>query len=575
MLKEFVSYIKSNWVAFLIGGLLAIVSGLLAIVPNYIIRYFVDGILAENLTTNQFHILLLILFGVAVAIYLSDAVWVVLLFGKSSSYARELRTKLFQKLLELRSPFYQDFRSGDLITRMTSDIDSLSNTLAFGFLIMVQDGTWMISVLSVMLFTISWQLTLVAVIPLILFGVFIGYVGIIADKKYEESRDAVAQLSNEVLEVVEGVRVMRAYGKKEIEQARFQERTQEVVTKANDMNQIFAIFVPAAKVTMGIAIGLGLGIGAYFVDRGMMTVGQLIAFQIYLGMLNGCVWGLSDIVGIYQSGKVSFRKIDELAKARDHVEPSGEIKIPEIDTIEFADYSFTYPGDDRQHLQNIDLRLDKGKTLGIVGPTGAGKSTLVKQLLRQFAVSQPEKLKINGHPITELDNQTLAALIGYVPQDHILFSRTVRENILFGNKQAEASDLGHAIEMADFTKDIGNMAEGLETLIGEKGVAISGGQKQRVSMARALIRQPDLLILDDSLSAVDAKTEQAIIANIQDLRKGSTNIIITHRLSAVAHADWVVVIQDGRITEEGSPQDLLDRKGWYYEQYQRQQMEEV
>lgn len=574
MLKAFAQFISKHKLAYLMGGLLAILSGLLAIVPNYIIQHFVDTIVNQQLTAQLLGKLLLLFILTALIIYLVDVSWLIILFGKSALFTKEIRQTLFRRLTYLKMPFYEKYRSGDLITRMTSDVDALGDTLAYGFLILVSDGTWMVSVLTVMFITISWKLALISIVPLLVFGVLVYYLGMEVDRRYEKSRDAVAQLSNEVLEVVEGVRVMRAYGKKELEQLRFQKRTREVMEKFNHMTLLNGLWGPLANVFTGLSTALGLGLGAYYVDKGQISIGQLISFQIYLGMLNGAIWGMADLVAIYQQGKVSYRKIAELRDADDQVEESGSLIIDRIEEIEFNNYEFSYPATDCPVVKGLTFKLEAGQTLGIVGKTGAGKSTLIRQLLRQYPVKDPNSIQINGIPITEYDRQALARLIGYVPQDHVLFSRSVRDNILFGKEQALEEDLAQAIETADFNKDIDRMAKGLETLIGEKGVAISGGQKQRVSMARALIREPELLILDDSLSAVDAKTERAIIKNIQEARAGKTNIIITHRLSAIAHADQVLVLDKGQIVERGTPQDLLKAQGWYYEQYTSQQIEE-
>jgi ABC-type multidrug transport system fused ATPase/permease subunit len=320
-------------------------------------------------------------------------------------------------------------------------------------------------------------------------------------------------------------------------------------------------------------MGVGLTYSGFLVSQGQMTLGQLIAFQIYLGMLSGAVWGLSDIVLVYQQGNVSFRKIEELLTAEDTLEKSGSLVVEKIEQIDFEDYMFKYPTSEAVTLKNIDFHLERGETLGIVGKTGSGKTTLVKQLLRQYPVGETGAIRINGRLIQDYDMKALEGLIGYVPQEHILFSKTVGHNIRFGNPLAGEEDMSEAIESADFSKDLDRMSEGLATLIGEKGVSISGGQKQRVSIARALIRQPDLLVLDDSLSAVDAKTERAIINNIQEIRQDKTNVIVTHRLSAVAEADKVLVLEDGKIVEVGTPSELLANKGWYYNQYMTQQME--
>lgn len=575
MLLALWQYVKKHPIVYITGGSLAVISSLFYLIPNYLIQLFVDGIVESSLTTANLKNYLLIYAVTMVLIYLTEAGWVVLIFGQSMKYQKELRTNLFRHLLTLRAPFYERLRSGDLMTRMTTDIDFMGQSIGYGFMLIVADGALMLGVLAMMIVTISWQATLLSSVPLVIFGFIVYRLGMEVDKRYEKSRDEVAKLSNEVLEVVDGVRVMRAYGKKALEQARFQEKTEKVMARANDLIWINGAFRQVARVFSGLSIAIGLLYGGYLVGEGQMTIGELVTFQIYLSYLNGSIWGMSDLVAVYQQGKVSYRKIHELETADDLVEKSGRVSINQIDSIQFENYQFTYPDDDNATLADVSFTLKAGETLGIVGKTGSGKSTLIKQLLRQYPMSQDGDILINQEPMTTYKVDDLEKLIGYVPQEHILFSKTVRHNIEFGNSEANESGFSAAIQTADFEKDIKNMSEGLETLIGEKGVAISGGQKQRVSMARAMIREPELLILDDSLSAVDAKTEQAIIANIQSVRANKTTIIVTHRLSAVSHADYILVVEDGRISESGTPAELLASKGWFYQQYEKQQMEEV
>ena len=573
MLKMFWNYIKKHPVAYGIATFFALLSSALAIVPNLMIQRFIDAIVANTLVKDNIGNYLLIFFISIVCIYIVDVIWVITLFGQSYHYQSSLRSQVYKKLLHLRTPFYERFRSGDLMTRMTSDIDYLGDTIGYGFMLIVSNVTWTISVLTIMIATTSWQASLVSVLPLIVFGFIVFKLWAKIDVLYEDNRDTVAKLSNEVLEMVDGVRVMRAYGKKELEQERFQKRTSQVLEKANNLVIYNGAIGQIAKLLTGLSMGIGLTFSGYLVSQGSMTLGQLIAFQIYLGMLSGAVWGLSDIVLVYQQGNVSFRKIEELLNADDTLEKNGHTPVEKINQIEFKDYVFKYPTGDQVTLKKIDFELKRGETLGIVGKTGSGKTTLVKQLLRQYPVGETGAIRINGLNIQDYDVKGLEGLIGYVPQEHILFSKTVGHNIRFGNFTATEMDMSEAIESADFSKDVDRMSEGLETLIGEKGVSISGGQKQRVSIARALIRQPDLLVLDDSLSAVDAKTERAIIDNIREIRQDKTNVIVTHRLSAVAEADKVIVLEDGVITEMGTPIELLNNKGWYYNQYMTQQME--
>lgn len=574
MLNSIGNYIKKHPTQYLMGGLTAIISSLLYIVPNYIIQLFVDEIVTSRMTMNSLWQYLFYFSVFAILIYITEAIWVFILFGHSNRYQKELRTFSFRKLVYFRSQFYEKFRSGDLMTRMTSDIDSMGMLLGFGLMIVLADGSMLLSFLAVMFFSISWEVTIVSLIPLIIFGIIIYFVSKEVDIRYEAVRDSVAQLSNEVLEVVDGVRVMRAYGHKELEQERFQRKTQNVVDKANRLAIINGLFGQVAKLFGGLSIAIGLAYCSYLLSKGSLSVGQLVSFQLYLSMLSGSVWGMSEIVVIYQQAKVSFSKIQELLEATDDMEEDGKQDIDSINSIQFNQYSFQYRDAHNKSLNDINFELKKGQTLGIVGKTASGKTTIIKQLLRQYPIDTRGSIHINNLPIQDYRRESLESLIGYVPQEHILFSQTIKYNILFGNQKAtEDFDLKEAIANADFTKDIDRMSEGLETLIGEKGVAISGGQKQRVSIARALIRQPDLLILDDSLSAVDAKTEKAIINNIRKLRADKTNIIVTHRLSAVSQADIIIVVEDGRIIEMGNAAELIKAGGWYYAQYKIQQAE--
>ncbi|MFW7374014.1 ABC transporter ATP-binding protein [Vagococcus fluvialis] len=573
MLKTFWTYIKKHPVVYGIATFFALLSSVLAIMPNLMIQRFIDAIVDQTLAKENLWVYLITFLISIICIYVVDVIWVITLFGQSYRYQSELRKKVYQKLLHLRTPFYEKFRSGDLMTRMTSDIDYLGDTIGYGFMLIVSNVTWTISVLTIMIMTTSWKAALVSVLPLILFGYIVFKLWTKIDVLYEDNRDSVAKLSNEVLEMVDGVRVMRAYGKKDLEQERFQKRTSQVLKKANNLVVYNGVIAQIAKLLTGLSMGVGLTYSGFLVSQGQMTLGQLIAFQIYLGMLSGAVWGLSDIVLVYQQGNVSFRKIEELLTAEDTLEKSGSLVVEKIEQIDFEDYMFKYPTSEAVTLKTIDFHLKCGETLGIVGKTGSGKTTLVKQLLRQYPVGETGAIRINGRLIQDYDMKALEGLIGYVPQEHILFSKTVGHNIRFGNPLAGEEDMSEAIESADFSKDLDRMSEGLATLIGEKGVSISGGQKQRVSIARALIRQPDLLVLDDSLSAVDAKTERAIINNIQEIRQDKTNVIVTHRLSAVAEADKVLVLEDGKIVEAGTPSELLANKGWYYNQYMTQQME--
>ncbi|MCW6675186.1 ABC transporter ATP-binding protein/permease [Aerococcaceae bacterium NML171108] len=571
MIQELMQYIKRHKWLYLLVFIALMVDYSLTIIPTMVTQRVIDAIAMQHLTVQLLNEQLLLLIVTTILFYITEYIWIKYLYSSSARFKFELRMRLFNKLIRMRVPFYEKFRSGDMMTRFTNDINDVSELLGYGSMSLLFGLGTILFVVPAM-FTISIEISLMAMLPIIILGVIVFYVGKWQEKAMEESREAVASLSNEVLEVVEGIRVTRAYGKKELGASRFRKRTSELATKANAIMKYGAIYGRIANTMLAISTIIVLGVGGYYMQQGNLTLGKVVALQMYTLMLMEPMWVLSDFILVYQASKVAFGKISELLSTSDDMEEDGELILDQPEVIEFKNYDFKYANSEQNVLKQINIRLEKGKTLGIVGKTGSGKTTLVRQLLRQYPVGSGNLL-INGQPVTDYQRSSVEAQIGYVPQEHVLFSRTVQANIEIGKANASRKEIDYSVAAASFTQDLERMSEGYETLVGEKGVSISGGQKQRISIARAFIKNPSVLILDDSLSAVDARTERIIIENIQALRQGKTNIIVTHRLSAVNHADWVIVLDEGKIIEEGTPAQLLAQKGWYYEQHERQQLE--
>ncbi|HEL2382845.1 TPA: ABC transporter ATP-binding protein [Streptococcus suis] len=572
MFKLIFDYVKQHKWLYLVVVVTLIIYDITLLIPTQIIQRMVDILtkngLTEQILVQEMGLLLLVTF----LNYGMGFIWHLKLFQASVNFKFDMQQRAFKKMVTMRTPFYEKFRSGDVMTRFSTDVDGLMEMVGYGLMIVVYSGGMLAFIIPTMIL-IDWKISFLAILPMIFMAVAFFFIGRKQDQAIDANREAVAQLNNEVLEVVEGIRVTRAYSKKAAQKAQFQERTKELADGGDRITSLQSLYNPLATVGLGLSTILVLVLGAGAVKSGQLSLGQVIALQLYVSSLLEPFWTLADFILVYQTGKTSFEKLQELIETGDDLEVDGSVEIAELDSISFKNYSFSYPQSDRPSLQEINWTLKAGQTVGIVGKTGSGKTSLVRQLLRQYPVGQGEFL-VNHQSVLAFKRSSLEQKIGYVPQEHILFSKSVGENIAFGKRDSSLEEIEAAIATAAFSQDLERMSHGLDTMIGERGVSISGGQKQRISIARAFLREPDLLILDDSLSAVDARTEGQIIQNIQKERAGKTNVIVTHRLSAVNHADWVVVLDEGRIVEEGRPEDLLAQEGWYYEQYQRQQSQE-
>lgn len=572
MFSLYLETIRKHSKKFSIAFVAIIITAIAELAPTYIIQLFIDNMVAGELTRKIGIAFLFALFMAAVIAYIGNAILMYLVFGESFSLIHHIRIKIFKRLLGMRSSFYEQFRSGDLMTRMTEDIPTIGYVMAWFFMAVVLDGVTIITLMVLMLGFISWKLTLLSLIPLLIYGVIMYFLTSKVEKSYEIMRESVTHLNDQVLEVVEGVRVIRTTSKAAEELFHFKEKTAAVNQSNNAYIKITGLYNQAASLFSAIAMVIGMGYGAQLLQMGEVTLGMLVSFQLYLTMLNYSIWDIASIFSDIQQGRVAYRKIRELEETQDHLSKSGLLKLDHIHSIEWQNYGFKYPLQSQPSLRDIQVTLKEGETLGIVGKTGSGKTTLIRQLLRQWPVGNQGRLLINGQAIEDYDLQSLSQQFAYVPQEHFLFSQSVKENILFSNPTASDQDLDQVLQAADLAKDIDQLSRGLETLVGEKGVALSGGQKQRLAIARALIAKAPILILDDALSAVDANTERTIINHIHELRSGQTNLIVTHRLSAVQTADYIIVLDQGRIIQEGTPVELQNQSGWYADQYHLQQM---
>lgn len=513
------------------------------------------------------------IFILLLVIYWITYIWMHKLFGGSNLVERLLRSRFMNHLMTMTPSFFERNRTGDLMARATNDIRAVSATVGFGMLTLVDSTIYLTVVLFAMGFLVSWKLTLAAVLPLPLIAIAMIFYGKAIHDRYSLAQDAFGDMNDQVLESVSGVRVIRAYVQERLDEKRFSDITEDVYNKNMAVARVDAFFEPTIRFCVGLSYIIGLTYGIYLVFRNQITLGDLVSFNMYLGMIVWPMFAIGELINIMQRGGASLERIDETLNSKADVQSAtNPVHVANPTRIELNDVTFRYPSSTIDNLTNVSLTLNQGQTLGVVGRTGSGKSTLLKQLLREYPTGNGEIL-ISGVPIQQISLDQLHSWMGYVPQEQILFSKSVRQNIQFGLDNADDDTIMKAITAAAFQNDLGTLSDGLDTLVGERGVSLSGGQKQRVSLSRAFIANPDVLILDDALSAVDARTEAQIIENIRQERAGKTTLISTHRLSAVQHADMIIVLDNGHIVERGTHQELLDLNGWYREQYDRQQVE--
>ncbi|MFJ7827723.1 ABC transporter ATP-binding protein [Psychrobacillus sp. NPDC096623] len=568
-------FFKDHWKRYTVAVSILIIASAFEVLPPWLVGEAIDSITTGVMTKESLMQYVLYFVGIIIVGYALNFIWQYQLFGGSITIERILRSKLNLKFLNMTPTFYEKNRTGDLMARATNDLNAVATTAGFGIMTLIDSTMYMAALILAMGFIISWKLTFFAILPIPILAFIMQYLGKIIHEKYMVAQDAFGDLNDRVLESVAGVRVIRAYVQERADEQKFADMSEEVYEKNMVVERIDALFGPITKVGTGISYVVALGYGSYLVSKGEMTVGNLITFNVYLGMAIWPMFAIGELINVMQRGNASLDRVQEtLDYDQDVKDPTSPVHLNSVDSIGFEDVGFQYPLSQVKNLQNIRVNLQKGQTLGIVGKTGSGKTTFMKQLLKEYPIGVGQ-LTIGDTAISAQTKDQVLEWIGYVPQDHVLFSRTIRQNILFGKEDATEDELEEAIRLAHFQQDLMNLPMGLETLVGEKGVSLSGGQKQRVSIARALIKNPEILLLDDSLSAVDAKTEAKIIENIQNERSGKTTIITTHRLSGIQHADHIIVLDEGLIVEEGSHEELLAQNGWYKEQYDRQQLEGV
>jgi ATP-binding cassette, subfamily B, multidrug efflux pump len=568
-------YFKQEKKAYITGIAILMFVALLQLVPPKVIGIIVDLIRTETITKVSLlkYVSFLILAGLSM--YVLRYYWRIMIFGSSVKLSKLLRNKLYEHFTSMSQSFYQKKRVGDLMAHATNDISAVQQTAGAGVLTFVDSIATGGFVIIAMAFTISWKLTLIALIPLPFMAVLTNWYGTLLHKRFHKAQEAFSSLNDKTQESINGIKVIKTFGQEKEDIEDFEKLSEDVVQKNISVAKVDSLFDPTISIIVGISFFLSLSFGAKFVIEEELTIGQLVSFTSYLGLLIWPMLAFGWLFNIVERGRASYDRINGLLSEKIEM-PDVQNALEEVPSgdIEYALESFTYPKETEPVLNDIFFALERGQTLGIVGKTGAGKTTLLKLLIREFEGYKGD-IYFGGNSLKSYKMDSLREAIGYVPQDHFLFSASIAENIAFTNPMVSQEVIEAAAQTAHIHQDILQFTEGYGTVVGERGVSLSGGQKQRISIARAILMDAEVLVLDDSLSAVDAQTEEKILKALKENRVDKTTIITAHRLSAIQHANLILVLDEGRIVERGTHTELMERDGWYKEMFERQQLEEL
>ncbi|MBT9491808.1 MAG: ATP-binding cassette domain-containing protein [Paucibacter sp.] len=576
-LKQMIAgFVRRHWPSYAAAAVMLFSIALLTVWIPRQVGHVVDGLVAGSLHGQALLQQLALLVGCGVMIYLLRVGWRLALFAAAYRLGQELRTRLYQ-VLTLQGPvFFQAKRTGDLMALATNDIDAVEMAAGEALLAAFDGSLTLILVLAMMTFGVDWRLGLAALIPFPFMAYAFWRISEKVHQAWQSSLGRFSGLNQHVQEGLSGVRTLRALGLTERNAKQFSELADSAGEASFQAQRWEAAFEPAVGMTLSAALTIALGLGGYLVARQELTIGQLTAFTMYLGQLIWPMFAAGWVLSLLERGRAAWDRLLPVLDAPITLNDKGSQALPERATIEFDKVSFAYANTDRMAIADVSLRLQPGQTLGLVGPTGAGKSTLLHLLLRQFEPNSGS-IKIGGHALADLSLQALRQGLAWVPQEPFLFSASIAENIGLAKPNACAAEIEAAARMAAVHDDITRLPNGYATEIGERGVTLSGGQRQRVAMARALLSDAPLLLLDDALSAVDTGTETQILEHLRELRLARpdrSSLIVSHRLSAVMDADHIAVLQQGRITEQGSHAELLAIEGgWYAAQWRYQQLE--
>ncbi|EPY1567027.1 TPA: SmdA family multidrug ABC transporter permease/ATP-binding protein [Raoultella planticola] len=565
-------YFRREWRRYLGAIALLAIIAVLQLIPPKVVGIVVDGVTRQHYTAEKVWMWIGALVLIAVMVYLLRYVWRVLLFGASYQLAVELREDFYRQLSRQHPAFYLRHRTGDLIARATNDVDRVVFAAGEGVLTLVDSMVMGCAVLIVMSTQISWQLTLLALLPMPVMALVIKRNGDALHERFRVAQAAFSSLNDRTQESLTSIRMIKAFGLEDRQSAQFTADAADTGRKNMRVARIDARFDPTIYIAIGTANLLAIGGGSWMVLQGSMTLGQLTSFVMYLGLMIWPMLALAWMFNIVERGSAAYSRIRTMLEEAPTVNDGHELAPEGRGALSVAVREFIYPQANKASLEKVNFVLQPGQMLGICGPTGAGKSTILALIQRHFDVTQGD-IRFHDIPLTRLQLDSWRARLAVVNQTPFLFSDTVANNIALGRPDATPEQIEHVARLASVHDDILRLPQGYETEVGERGVMLSGGQKQRISIARALLLEAEILILDDALSAVDGRTEHQILHNLRQWGEGRTVIISAHRLSALTEASEILVMQHGHIVQRGRHDGLVAQPGWYRDMYRYQQLE--
>ena len=565
--RWFISYYKTKYI---LAIFFLFLSNLVGLIPPYITGRLTDAIFEGSIGLNTFLIILALDLVVIAIKYFFAMGWSYFTFRAANEIDYKTRDNLMTKFLGQSLKFFEKYSTGSLMGKSTNDVDSISNLAGIGTLSLFDSTVFPIIIIIMMMVVVDVKLTLLAIIPLPI----LAYLSIlIGDKimvRWSKVQRAFDKLNTNVLEDIEGIRIIRVFNLQESRRNKFEESGRNLLDRNMDVVKYQALLTPVQRIIPAFTFIIGIGYGSILISKGEISIGQLVSFTYYLNMLVWPMHAFGNFINLKQQANASMDRVQEVLDYKEDIlESHKAIDISTNPDIEFINHSFKYPSSKEDVLKDLNIKIPKGKSLGILGKTGSGKSTFVKQLLHLYPM-RTNSIFINGDRLHKYTISSIRERIGYVPQKHMIFSKSIRDNIKLSKPDASDEEVMEAIRLADFEKDLKIFPKGLDTLCGERGVSLSGGQKQRIGIARGFLKDPDILILDDAMSAVDGRTEKNILDNIKKSREGKTMIISSHRISQIKDLDEIIVLDEGEIVERGTHDELIKQGKWYCKQYENQ-----